>query len=50
LIEVARDEKLERMFARVTVDNIAMQAMCRKLGFKVYHLQHGYLVEASLAL
>ena len=50
LIEVARDEKLERMFARVTVDNITMQVMCRKLGFKVYHLQHGHLVEASLAL
>ncbi len=50
LLQIARDEKLERVIARMTSDNFAMQMMCKQLGFKLYHAEHGSLIEAAIEL
>jgi acetyltransferase len=50
LLEVARNEKLARIVARMSSDNYAMMTMCRSLGFKVYHAGHGELTEATIDL
>ena len=34
VIDVARDEKLTRVSSEMLGDNVAMQAICDKLGFK----------------
>lgn len=36
LIEIARDEKLERVTAEMLQGNLEMQALCKRLGFKLY--------------
>jgi acetyltransferase len=35
ILEVARDEKLGRVYGEMLPDNMAMQAIMRRLGFKV---------------
>ena len=50
VLQVARDEKLERVIARMTVDNHAMQQLCKKLGFRLYHKEQGAMVEAMIQL
>lgn len=50
LLEVARDEKLTRVMARMSSDNFAMQTLCKKLGFQLYHRDSGRLIEASIKL
>ncbi|MFZ0440597.1 MAG: GNAT family N-acetyltransferase, partial [Candidatus Sulfotelmatobacter sp.] len=35
VVEVARDEKLSQVSAEMLPDNIAMQAIMRRLGFRV---------------
>jgi acetyltransferase len=50
LIQVARQEKLERLEAMITADNQAMQSMCKKLGFSLSPLPDGKLVNAEMEL
>ena len=50
LLEVARDEKLERVTATMTVDNHAMQQTCKKLGFRLFHAEQGAMVNAVIEL
>ena len=35
VIEVARDEKLDRVSAEILTDNVAMQVVMKRLGFRV---------------
>ncbi|MBX3747264.1 MAG: bifunctional acetate--CoA ligase family protein/GNAT family N-acetyltransferase [Verrucomicrobiae bacterium] len=37
LIQIARDEKLPRLFGHILVGNREMQHVCRKLGFRIRH-------------
>jgi acetyltransferase len=37
LIDIARNEKLNRLIAYTLLENREMQHMCKKLGFKVHH-------------
>jgi len=48
LLEVAREEKLERVTATMTVDNHAMQQTCKKLGFRLFHAEQGAMVNAVI--
>jgi acetyltransferase len=50
LIEVAREEKLQRVTATMTVDNHAMQQTCKKLGFRLFHAEQGAMVNAVIEL
>ena len=50
LLDVARDEGLERVTAEMTADNIAMQHTCKKLGFKLFHAQQGMMAKAVMEL
>jgi acetyltransferase len=49
LIDVAREEKLDRLEAIMTPDNHAMQRMCKKLGFQLTHAEDG-MIKAELDL
>jgi acetyltransferase len=44
LIEIGRDEKLDRIVGQILSDNQAMQHICKKIGFKVEYSQanHGF--------
>jgi acetyltransferase len=50
LLDVARDENLERVTATMTVDNHAMQQTCKKLGFRLFHAEQGAMVNAVFEL
>jgi acetyltransferase len=50
LLDVARDEELERVTATMTSDNHAMQQTCKKLGFKLFHAEQGAMVNAVIEL
>lgn len=50
LIQVAREEKLSRLEALITADNLPMQNMCKKLGFSLSPLPDGKLVKAEMEL
>jgi acetyltransferase len=50
LLDVARQEKIRRLAAEILPDNIAMQHVCHKLGFKLErHLEEG-VVKAEIEL
>jgi acetyltransferase len=50
ILEVARAEKLERVTADILPDNVAMQRVCQKLGFRLEHSMEERLVKAAVAL
>jgi acetyltransferase len=50
LIQVARDEKLRRISASMLADNAGMQAIFRKLGFRLHHSGGPAPMDASLDL
>jgi acetyltransferase len=50
LVQVGRDEKLERLTATMLGDNHAMQHLARKAGFKVEHAPGGGEYRAELIL
>ena len=50
LIQIGRDEKLGRLIADVLPDNVAMQAVCRKLGFQLTHDVNERVMKAVLEL
>jgi acetyltransferase len=50
LIEIAKDEKVARLHADILAENIAMQKVCEKLGFKIKRSLTDPTVEVELAL
>ena len=50
MIRIAHAEKLERIEAYTTADNIAMQHMVEKQGFEVSLIGDGKLLRAELSL
>jgi acetyltransferase len=50
LIEIGRAEKLEWIEAYITSDNLAMQAVSKKLGFTISPTDSEHLVRAELIL
>lgn len=50
LLEVAREEKLKTVGATMIPENIAMQGLCKKLGFTVKPLADGNKVRAEIDL
>ena len=49
LVRIGRDEKLERIVATILSDNIAMQRVSRKIGFKLTRAGPEYNAELDLA-
>jgi len=50
LIQISRDEKLDRLVAIISHDNQAMQHLCEKLGFSLSPTDDGKMVRAELKL
>ncbi len=50
LIQVARDEKLERIIATILLENMAMRALASRYGFKVIKDEDLSLIRAVLTL
>ena len=50
LIQIARDEKLSRLEADMMTENVAMQAVCKKLGFKLEKGSTEPAIHAALKL
>jgi len=50
LIQTARDERLSRISASMLADNAGMQAIFRKLGFRLHHSGGPAPMDASLDL
>jgi len=50
LVQVGRDEKLERITADILADNVAMQVVSRKAGFKVTRDPEGHDFVAECVL
>lgn len=50
MIDVARQEKISRLIGVISVENNAMQHLCRKLGFTLHEMEDKKLVRAELAL
>ncbi|MFH0907987.1 MAG: bifunctional acetate--CoA ligase family protein/GNAT family N-acetyltransferase [bacterium] len=50
LLDIARKEKITRVFADILHDNVEMQHICRKLGFKLDQNTETNLVQASIEL
>jgi acetyltransferase len=50
LVEIGREEKLRRITADILPDNIPMQKICSKLGFKLKHDPENGVVEAEIVL
>jgi len=50
MIDVARQEKIARLIGVVSVENDAMQRLCRKLGFSLHEMEDKKLVKAELTL
>ncbi|MBI5346935.1 MAG: bifunctional acetate--CoA ligase family protein/GNAT family N-acetyltransferase, partial [Chlamydiae bacterium] len=50
LIEIAKNEKIERLLAQMFTENIVMQKLCAKLGFKLTPLKDKLFISAELDL
>lgn len=50
LIEIAKEEKLRRIEAQLTADNIVMQKMCESLGCKISPYEDPRMVSAELEI
>lgn len=50
LIQIGRDEHLERIVAYISPENYAMQTVSKKLGFKLHHSLEDQIVDAELVL
>jgi acetyltransferase len=50
LIQVGRDEKLERISAEILAENYGMQRVCEKLGFHIYRSSESSVVKAEIYL
>jgi len=49
LVEIGRDEKLERIVATILADNVAMQHVSRKIGFKLKRVESEFHAELDLS-
>jgi acetyltransferase len=49
LVQIGRDEKLKRIVATILSDNIAMQRVSRKLGFKLKRVESEFNAELDLS-
>jgi acetyltransferase len=49
LVQIGRDEKLERIVATILSNNIAMQRVSRKIGFKLKRVESEFHAELDLA-
>ncbi|MFH1044490.1 MAG: bifunctional acetate--CoA ligase family protein/GNAT family N-acetyltransferase [Pseudomonadota bacterium] len=49
LVEIGRDEKLKRIVATILADNIAMQHVSRKVGFKLTRVESEFQAELDLS-
>jgi acetyltransferase len=50
LIHIGREEKLEKIRADIMAENVVMQRVCKKLGFRLHHESADGLVSAELDL
>ncbi len=50
LIQIAKDEKIQRLTATILMDNLPMQKVCKKLGFTIEHTPGEETVNAFLNL
>jgi len=50
LLQFARDEKLQRITGDILMENLGMQAICKKLGFRLRYSLEDHLVKADLEL
>ncbi len=50
LIQVGRDENINRIFGDILPENIEMQRVCEKLGFKMIHNVKESLIRATTEL
>ncbi|MCB0148655.1 MAG: GNAT family N-acetyltransferase, partial [Caldilineaceae bacterium] len=50
LIQIGRDEKLDRIVAEILPENEGMRRICQKLGFEMSKVPGGNVVFAELAL
>ncbi len=50
LIEIAREEKIERLLADILPENYDMPRLCKKLGFRLRHDVAEHLVKGELEL
>jgi acetyltransferase len=50
LIQVGRDEKLQRLTGDILVENEGMQKICKKLGFRLWYSLEDCLMKAELDL
>jgi len=49
LVQIGRDEKLQRIVATILAENIAMQRVSRKVGFKLKRVESEFQAELDLA-
>jgi acetyltransferase len=50
LIQVGRDEKLQRLTGDILAENRGMQKVCKKLGFRLWYSLEDRLMKAELEL
>ena len=50
LVEIARAERLTRITAGILPENIEMQRVCEKVGFKLKRMMDEPLVKAEIVL
>ena len=50
LIQVGRDENIDRIFGDILPQNVEMQRICEKLGFKMTHNVKESLIRAEIEL
>lgn len=50
LLQVGRDEQLDQITAEILSDNVAMQRVCEKLGFKISRTDDHSVVKAEIQL
>jgi acetyltransferase len=49
LVQIGRDEKLKRIVATILSDNVAMQHVSRKIGFKLKRVESEFHAELDLS-
>jgi acetyltransferase len=50
LIQIGRDEKLQRLTGDILIENRTMQKLCQKLGFRLQYSLEDHLMKAELEL
>ena len=48
LVQIGRDENLDRVTANILPDNLEMQRVCEKLGFKLERMMDEPLIKAEI--